>query len=66
MDIKTSKVQRWKGMTDKVHGVEVETLSRTLRTICGIPVLQRVVILSDGRGGEQFTCQVCRDILHER
>jgi len=53
-------------MTGKVHGVEVETLSRTLRTICGIPVLQREVILRDEWGGEEITCQVCRDILHER
>lgn len=66
MDDTNIKVQSWTGMTGQVHGVEIETTSRKLRTICGIPVLQREVIMTDVSRGEQITCQVCRDILHER
>ena len=66
MDDTSTKVQRWKGMTGKMHGVEVETTSRILRTICGIPVQQREIVITEEVRAEQITCQVCQDILHKR
>lgn len=57
-------VQRWKGLTGKVHAVEAERgTPKSYRTICGIPVQQREIITSSN--AEAISCQVCRIIMAE-